>query len=75
MEQSFAAMYLKWENQVIGTISPSYEVTFSESAFNQVVSSYTHGKRFWNRAKFMEFLAERIVRSETGYVQYPAGPC
>lgn len=61
MKQASAAMYLKWEDQVIGTISPSYEVTFSEPAFNQVVSSYTHGKQSWNRAKFMEFLAERIV--------------
>lgn len=70
MEQTSAAMYLKWENQVIGIVSPSYEVTFTQPDFNQVVLRYTHGQQSWNRARFMEFLAERIVSRDRRDIEW-----
>lgn len=53
--------YLKWDNAVIGTITPTYEVCFLAPEYNEVVSLYTNGSQEWSSEKFIEFLSERIV--------------
>lgn len=53
--------YLKWEDAVIGTISPANEVSFRAPRYNEVVSTYTGGASAWNAEQFADFLAERIV--------------
>ena len=59
--QKIAAGYLKWENDVIGIITPSHEVLFTEPSYNQVVLHYTKGAKSWTSGQLREFLSERIV--------------
>ena len=56
-----AVRFLKWENEVVGTIDATNVVSFSNPAFNEVVSLYTHGAKFWSAEQFTEFLSERVV--------------
>ena len=56
-----AVCWLKWENDVIGTIDGAYAVTFTRPAYNDVVSLYTHRSKRWTPEQFSEFLLERIV--------------
>ena len=53
--------YLKWNDTVIAKIDPSFNVHFSNSDLNKVVSSYTKGKDRWNKAELSDFLADRII--------------
>ncbi len=53
--------YLKWDDTVIGTIAPSYEVAFIVPEYNEIVSLYTRGATQWSSEKFTEFLSERVV--------------
>lgn len=53
--------YLKWDDYVIGTIAPSYEVSFLAPEYNEVVALYTQGATQWPAEKFTEFLSERVV--------------
>ena len=55
------AGWLKWANDVIGTIDSANAVTFVRPAYNDVVSLYTRGAKNWTPEQFTEFLAERIV--------------
>jgi excisionase family DNA binding protein len=58
---SAGSRYLKWNNDVIGTITPSNDVVFSAPQYNEVVTLYTQGADHWTADQFTEFLAERIV--------------
>ncbi|MBP7343662.1 MAG: hypothetical protein KA982_02950 [Clostridia bacterium] len=53
--------FLKWENDIIGTIDNMNIVTFTKPEYNQVVSIYTKGSKKWSPEQFSEFLSERIV--------------
>lgn len=58
---SAGVRYLKWNNDVIGTIAPSNDVVFSAPQYNEVVTLYTQGSDHWTADQFTDFLAERIV--------------
>jgi len=53
--------FLKWNDDVIGIIDVSNEVSFTTPHYNEVVSIYTRGQTFWSADQFTEFLAERVV--------------
>ena len=53
--------FLKWDDDVIGTINSSYAVKFSSPNYNDIVSLYTHGKPAWTADEFREFLSGRVV--------------
>jgi len=53
--------YLKWENDVIGTINRNNDVSFSIPDYNEVVTLYTRGRKKWTSDEWSDFLAERIV--------------
>lgn len=61
LKEDDALRYLKWDDTVIGTITPSGEVNFIAPDFNDVVSLYTHGATYWSAEQFTEFLSERVV--------------
>ncbi|MDR1083122.1 MAG: hypothetical protein LBL27_04560 [Coriobacteriales bacterium] len=56
-----AIRWLKWKDDVIGTIDADNAVRFTQPAFNEVVSLYTRGAKFWPPEQFAEFLSERVV--------------
>ena len=56
-----AVRFLKWENDIVGTIDAANAVQFTNPEFNDVVSLYTHGGKAWTPEQFTEFLAERVV--------------
>lgn len=58
---AFAVRFLKWENDVIGTIDNMNMVTFTKPEYNEVVSLYIGGAKKWTPEKFLEFLSERVV--------------
>lgn len=58
---AFAVRFIKWENNVIGTIDNMNAVTFTKPEYNEVVSLYTGGAKKWTPEQFSEFLSERIV--------------
>ena len=53
--------YLKWDDDVIGTIDGSNAVTFTTPNYNKVVALYTKGASSWTPEQFHDFLSERIV--------------
>jgi hypothetical protein len=53
--------WLKWKDDVIGTIDADNAVRFTQPLFNEVVSLYTNGTKFWAPERFTEFLSERVV--------------
>ena len=56
-----AVRFLKWENQVIGTIDAVNYVRFILPEFNEIVAVYTRGYDYWTPDQFGEFLSERVV--------------
>ena len=56
-----ARRWLKWDNEVIGTIDATNAVHFVNPEFNEVVAIYTRGKNAWTPDQFTEFLTERTV--------------
>ncbi|MDR1013790.1 MAG: helix-turn-helix domain-containing protein, partial [Coriobacteriales bacterium] len=56
-----AERWLKWKDDVIGTIDADNAVRFTRPAFNEVVSLYTNGASSWSPEQFVEFLSERVV--------------
>lgn len=56
-----AARWLKWENEIIGTIDNTNAVVFTKPEYNEVVSLYTRGVTAWTPEQFSEFLSERVV--------------
>jgi hypothetical protein len=56
-----AVRFLKWENEVIGTIDAANSVRFLQPKFNEVTAMYTHGTNSWSPEQFAEFLSERVV--------------
>jgi len=53
--------FLKWENDIIGTIDNANAVTFIQPDYNEVVTLYTRGAKSWTPEQFTEFLSERMV--------------
>ena len=53
--------WLKWDNEIIGTIISENTVSFLEPNFNEVVTLYTHGANEWTSGQYSEFLSERVV--------------
>ena len=58
---AYAVRFLKWENDVIGTIDDMNTVTFTKPEYNEVVSLYIGGAKKWTSEQFSEFLSERVV--------------
>jgi len=56
-----AVRFLKWENDVIGTIDNMNTVTFTKPEYNEVVSLYIGSAKKWTPEQFSEFLSERVV--------------
>ena len=56
-----AARWLKWDNDVIGTIDKTNAVVFTNPEYNEVVSLYTRNAKSWTSEQFSEFLSERVV--------------
>ena len=56
-----AVRFLKWDNEVVGTIDSTITVTFIKPDYNEVVLLYTKGEKVWTPEQFAEFLSERIV--------------
>lgn len=56
-----AVRWLKWDNDVIGTIDSANTVIFTVPEYNDVVALYTRGTKSWTSEQFMEFLSERVV--------------
>lgn len=61
IKEDKALRYLKWDDAVIGTITPTYEVSFRAPEYNEIVALYTRGETNWPAERFTEFLAERVV--------------
>ena len=59
-----ASSFLKWNNDVIGTIDGNNAVTFTQPGYNEVVSLYTRGTTSWTPEQFTEFLSERAVNKD-----------
>ena len=60
-KQSEPRRYLKWDDDVIGTIDTSNAVTFTAPNYNKVVTLYTEGSSTWTSEQFHDFLSERVV--------------
>ena len=56
-----AVRWLKWEDEIIGTIDNTNAVIFTQPEYNEVVSLYTRGAKKWTPEQFSEFLSERVV--------------
>jgi len=56
-----AIRWLKWENEIIGTIDVTNAVHFLQPHFNEVVSLYTQGMDSWSAEQFSDFLSERTA--------------
>lgn len=56
-----AKRWLKWDNDMIGTIGSDHSVSFLAPEYNEVVTLYTRGMKEWTPEQFTEFLSERIV--------------
>lgn len=59
-----AVRFLKWENEIVGTIDADSSVRFTQPEYNDVVALYTHGVLSWTPEQFTEFLSERMVSCE-----------
>jgi len=55
------ARWLKWDNEVIGTIDAANAVRFAMPEYNEVVALYTRGADRWSPEQFAAFLSERVV--------------
>lgn len=53
--------FLKWDDEVIGTIDCTNALTFLKPDYNEVVSIYTRGVNEWTAETFTKFLSERVV--------------
>ena len=53
--------FLKWENEVIGTISAANHVHFILPKYNKTVAVYTGETESWTPEQFIDFLSERVV--------------
>ena len=53
--------FLKWGNDVVGTIDNTNAVTFPNPDYNEVVALYTCGAKAWTPEQLGEFLSERLV--------------
>ena len=53
--------WLKWENDIIGTIDAANAVHFIVPEYNEVVALYTKGSSSWSPEQFAAFLSERVV--------------
>ena len=60
-EKKSVVRWLKWEDEIIGTIDNSNAVVFTKPRYNEVVSLYTRGAKSWSPEQFSEFLSERVV--------------
>jgi len=58
---SEASRFLKWDNDLIGTIDNANKVTFVRPDYNDVFAFYTRGANSWTPEQFTEFLSERVV--------------
>ena len=53
--------WLKWDNDIIGTVDAANAVCFTAPEYNKVVTLYTHGVGHWSPEQFAAFLSERVV--------------
>ena len=56
--------WLKWDNDIIGTIDATNALRFTAPEYNEVVALYTRGADRWSPEQFAAFLSERVVSRE-----------
>ncbi|MDR1088422.1 MAG: hypothetical protein LBL23_04045 [Coriobacteriales bacterium] len=56
-----ATRWLKWNDDIVGTIDASNAIHFTAPAYNELVALYTRGTSDWSPEQFAEFLSERMV--------------
>ena len=56
-----AVRWVKWEDDVIGTVDAANAVTFTRPEYNEVVILYTRGADSWTPEQYAVFLSERMV--------------
>ncbi len=59
-----SSTFLKWGNDTIGRINNDRSVDFIFPRFNETVSIYTKGRRYWSSEEFADFLSGRIVSNQ-----------
>jgi hypothetical protein len=62
--------YLKWQNDLIGTIAANGSVAFTEPDYNTVVRIYTRGQQHWTSDEFAAFLAERVISRDRRDIEH-----
>jgi hypothetical protein len=60
-KKSAAVRWLKWADDIVGTVDAANAVRFKEPHYNTVVSLYTKGAKRWSAEQFADFLSERVV--------------
>jgi hypothetical protein len=65
-----AVRWLKWENEIVGTIDGTNAVRFVAPEYNEVVALYTHGAKYWSPEQFSEFLSERTVSRDRRDIEH-----
>jgi hypothetical protein len=53
--------WIKWGNDIIGTVDGANAVRFVAPAYNEVVALYTRGAAGWTPGQLADFLAGRVV--------------
>lgn len=56
--------YLKWADQVVGTIYEHTTVIFTNTKINPVVNIITQNKAKWSRSDYTEFLTDRVISKD-----------
>ena len=55
---------LKWEDEIIGRVDEDWELEFFKPNYNEVVSIYSKGEKYWSANQVLEFLSERIISKD-----------
>lgn len=63
-------LFLKWKDDVIGSIDNQYNVNFIAPNYNNLVYSYTKGANFWSRSQFEEFLSDRLISRDRRDIEH-----
>ena len=53
-------LYMKWQDEIIAQVDNVYNVFFTKSDYNSVISNITGGQSIWPRERFESFLRDRI---------------
>jgi hypothetical protein len=56
--------FLKWHNDVIGSIDQDWNLTFTRPNYNSVITLYTQSGAEWPSEQFYRFLEDRLVSKD-----------